>query len=109
MKNIKFLMMMVLALGLTFTTPAKVQAEDTKIAYVDLSRLFDEYYKTKEQDKVLESQFKEFEAEHKTKAEEIQASKSKLSLLTDDKKADLEKEIQAKTIALQRILERLKH
>ena len=62
-------------------------AEDkTKIGYVDLSRLFDKYYKTKEYDKVLEGEHKLYEQEGKAKIEKIREAQGKLALLKEDQK-----------------------
>ncbi len=70
-------------------------AEDkAKIGYVDLSRLFDEYYKTKEYDKVLEGQHKAYEQESKGKIEHIREAQGKLALLKEDQKKDTEQEIE---------------
>ncbi|MCA9406270.1 MAG: OmpH family outer membrane protein, partial [Candidatus Omnitrophica bacterium] len=75
------------------STPAVAQGLE-KIGYVDLSRLFDEYYKTKDYDKVLEQKHKTFEEERQVKVDKIQESIGKLGLLADDKKADLESNIE---------------
>lgn len=70
-------------------------AEDkAKIGYVDLSHLFDEYYKTKEYDKVLEVKHKEYEQESKTKIEKIREAQGKLALLKEDQKKTTEQEIE---------------
>jgi len=76
-------------------------AEDkVKIGYVDLSRLFDEYYKTKEYDKVLEGEHKVYEQESKAKIEEIREAQGKLALLKEDQKKATEDEIEKKKNAL---------
>ena len=67
---------------------------EVKIGFVDLSRLFDEYHKTKAYDKVLEGEHKEFEKERNMKIEKIQESQGKLGLLAEDKKEAVEKEIE---------------
>lgn len=69
-------------------------AADNKMGYVDLSRLFDEYYKTKEYDKVLEAEHTEFETTRNQKIEKIREAQGKLGLLAEDKKAGLEEEIE---------------
>lgn len=80
---------------MSMLVPAYVRAEKVvKIGYVDLSRLFDEYYKTKDYDKVLEGRHKGYEKESKDKIEKIRDSQSKLALLSDDKKGALEQEIE---------------
>ena len=68
-------------------------AEEGKIGYVDLSRLFDEYHKTKEYDKVLESKHGELEKIGKEKIEKIRESEGRLALLKEDERKMLEGEI----------------
>lgn len=65
-----------------------------KLGYVDLSRLFDEYYKTQDYDSALESQHKNFEGERNTKIEAIREAQGKLGLLNEEKKAELEEQIE---------------
>ncbi|OGX38543.1 MAG: hypothetical protein A3G91_02975 [Omnitrophica WOR_2 bacterium RIFCSPLOWO2_12_FULL_50_9] len=71
------------------------QKEGGKIGYVDLSRLFDEYHKTKDYDKVLEAEHKKYEEDSKAKIEKIRDEQGKLALLQEDKKAALEGEVEA--------------
>lgn len=82
---------------LTFTIVGDTCAQTAggKIGYVDLSRLFDDYHKTKEYDTILEAKHKDYEQESKAKIEKIREAQGKLALLTEDKKAALEKEIEA--------------
>ena len=80
-----------LCLIAVMATPAL--AKD-KLGYVDLSRLFDEYYKTQEYDTALESQHKNFEDERNGKIESIRESQGKLGLLNEEKKAELEEQIE---------------
>lgn len=65
-----------------------------KLGYVDLSRLFDEYYKTQDYDKTLETKHKGFEEARNVKIEKIRESQGKLGLLNEEKKASLEEEIE---------------
>lgn len=88
------LFVIVLLIG-GLVSPCLAQAkEGDKIAYVDLSRLFDEYYKTKEYDKVLEEQHKGFESQRNVMIEKIREEQSKLGLLTEDKKAKADESIE---------------
>ena len=68
-------------------------ANEGKIGYVDLSRLFDEYHKTKEYDKVLESKHSELEKVGKEKINKIRESEGRLALLKEDERKMLEGEI----------------
>ena len=83
-------------LGVAFFI-AQAQAAD-KLGYVDLSKLFDAYNKTKEYDKILEEKQKAYEGEREKKVNEVKQIQDKLNLLTDKekeaKKADLEQKIQ---------------
>lgn len=79
---------------LCMATSGAYAADGGKIGYVDLSRLFDEYHKTKEYDQVLEAKHSELEKIGKAKVEKIQESESKLALLKEDQKATLEGEIE---------------
>ena len=65
------------------------QKTGDKLGYVDLSRLFDEYYKTKDYDQKLETKHAEYEKESKAKIEKIRESQGKLALLKEDKRAKL--------------------
>ena len=90
MKNLKIALISVLVV--LFSVPAF--AADTKLAFVDLSRLFDEYYKTKDYDVVLEGKQKDFEKARNTKIDAIKESEGKLSLLAEDKKTVAEKDVE---------------
>jgi len=90
----KILRMFMVSVFLSIVMTTGVYAvEQGKIGYVDLSRLFDEYYKTKEYDMVLESKHGELEKVGKEKIEKIRESEGKLALLKEDQKKKLEEEI----------------
>lgn len=72
-----------------------------KLGYVNLSRLFDEYTKTKEYDKVLEEQQKAFENERDKKVNEIKQIQDKLSLLSEKEKNLKKQELEDKVKALE--------
>lgn len=69
-------------------------AAEGKIGYVDLSRLFDEYYKTKDYDKQLEAKHGELETIGKEKVEEIRESESRLALMKEAQRDELETKIE---------------
>lgn len=75
-------------------TASFAQAQVKKIGYLDLSRIFDSYEKTKEYDNVLEEQYAQYEKERNIKVEKIQEKQGKLSLLKEDEKKKAEEEIQ---------------
>jgi outer membrane protein len=93
MKVLKLLIILTAAVFLFGRTPTFAE-DKTKIGYVDLSRLFDEYYKTKEYDKVLEGEHKAYEQEGKVKIEKIREAQGKLALLKEDQKKATEDEIE---------------
>ena len=76
MKTVKVALISILVV--LFSVPAF--AADTKLAYVDLSKLFDEYYKTKDYDVVLEGKHKDFEKDRNAKIDAIKEAEGKLSL-----------------------------
>ena len=93
MKALRMFMVSVFLLFMVAT--GAFAAEKGKIGYVDLSRLFDEYHKTKEYDKVLETKHADLEKVGKEKVEKIRESESKLALLKEDQRKVLEDEIEA--------------
>ena len=80
-------------LGALALMPSSASAEG-KMAYVDLSRLFDEYHKTVEYDKALEAKHKGVQEEHDAKVAKIREAEGKLSLLTDEKNKNLQNEME---------------
>ena len=92
MKSFRMLMVTVFLLSIMAT--GTYAANGGKIGYVDLSRLFDEYHKTKEYDKVLEVKHGELEKFGKKKIEKIKESEGRLALLKEDQREILESEIE---------------
>ncbi|MBF0385612.1 MAG: OmpH family outer membrane protein [Candidatus Omnitrophica bacterium] len=90
MKAFKTLLIAVFA---TFIFSSFACAE-IKLGYVDLSRLFDEYSKTKEYDKVLEEKHKDFQKERNAKIDKINEAQGKLDVLKDEKKKEQEAEVE---------------
>jgi len=70
-----------------------------KFAYVDLSRTFSEYNKTKDYDKTLNDKTTVYETERDKKVNDVKQTQDKLNLLSDKeketKKPDLENKIKA--------------
>lgn len=93
MKTFKIILVALFVFGMAVPSVWAAN-KDGKIAYVDLSRLFDEYHKTKEYDKLLEAKHKQYEAESNTRVEKIREQQAKLDLLKEDKKANLQKQIE---------------
>ncbi len=79
---------------MVLTASSVFAADMGKVAYVDLSRLFDEHNQTKAYDKELEAKQKDFEKEMNSRVEKLKDSRGKLALLKEDKRAELEAEIE---------------
>ena len=90
MNRVKVFGLMV-ALGLALTTAAF--AKDMKIAHVDLSRLFDNYQKTKEYDAVLQKESEGFQKERDGMINKVRDAQGKLALLKEDEKQKLQADI----------------
>ncbi|MFH0935589.1 MAG: OmpH family outer membrane protein [Candidatus Omnitrophota bacterium] len=86
-------------LAFVFVAAAAVgiaQAAD-KFAYIDLSRVFSEYKKTKDYDKVLSDREKKYTDERDKRVNEIKQFEDKMNLLSEKnkeaKKQELEKKV----------------
>lgn len=85
----------VIVLLLAFVSGSRAQTLDgKKIGYLDISRVFDQYEKTKDYDKVLEGKHKEYESERNKKLEKIREAQNKLGLLKDSEKGKLQSDIE---------------
>ena len=71
-----------------------------KIGFVDLSRVFNEYKRTKEYDAVLEKESTAFQEERNKMIEKIRDAQSKLALLKEDEKKKMEEDIDKQKQAL---------
>ncbi|MCM8783583.1 MAG: OmpH family outer membrane protein [Candidatus Omnitrophica bacterium] len=94
-KNILFLASVVL-LGVSLC-----YAADLKIGYIDVSRVFDEYNRTKEEDQILEKKGSEKEAQREKMVNEIKKIKEELDLASDKVKPDKQKLLDEKIKNLQ--------
>lgn len=72
-----------------------------KLAYVDLSRIFSEYAKTKEYDKVLGDKEAVYNTERDKNVNEIKQFQDKMNLLSDKEKEAKKVELETKIKALQ--------
>jgi Skp family chaperone for outer membrane proteins len=86
-------------LGITLLFSQAYAAD--KFAYVDLSKIFAEYNKTKDYDKVLEGKENVYEAERNKKVDEVKQLQDKLELLSDKEKEAKTKDLQEKFKTLQ--------
>lgn len=71
-----------------------------KIAFVDLSRVFNDYKRTKEYDAVLEKESTAFQEERNKMIEKIRDAQSKLALLKEDEKQKMQEDIDKQKQAL---------
>jgi len=85
--------------GLSILTGV-AQAAD-KFGYVDLSRIFGEYGKTKEFDKYLGEKESAYTQERDKKVNEIKQYQDKINLLSDKEKAAKKSDLEAKVKTLQ--------
>jgi len=72
-----------------------------KFAYVDLSRIFSEYTKTKDYDKVLSEKENAYSAERDKKVNELKQLQDKTNLLSDKEKDTKKKDLETKVKAFQ--------
>lgn len=87
-----------LALGIFLIT--NVGYAEEKMACVDLGRVFEEYKKTKDYDKILEQKQKDYEKQRESKVNEVKALQEKLSLLSDEEKETRKSELEGKITEL---------
>lgn len=90
---------MALFLCVLFLTGGVFAAE--KFAYVDLSRLFSEYGKTKEYDKTLSDKQNAYRGEIDKKTNEVKQFQEKINLLSDKEKESKRAEFETKVKGLQ--------
>ena len=72
-----------------------------KLGYIDLSRTFSDYYKTKDYDKVLGEKQAAYDAERVKKVNEVKQLQEKMNLLSDKEKETKKGDIEAKVKSLQ--------
>lgn len=83
--------------GLLLVSSSSWAQTSDKIGYLDLSRIFDEYKKTKEFDAKLEEKHTKYETERNKKIDKIKESQGKLTLMKDDARVTLEGQINKDT------------
>ncbi len=96
MKKIKVLSFMALFVFGFLVSAYAQSAGQGKMAYVDLSRIFDQYSKTKVYDEALAKKYNDYEQERSKKLEKIKELQGKLPALKEEEKnklsVDIEKE-----------------
>ncbi|MBV9462745.1 MAG: OmpH family outer membrane protein [Verrucomicrobiae bacterium] len=76
----------ILAAALGSPNFAHAQAQNLKVAVVDMQKVFEGYYKTKDNDDKLKSEAKGYESELKAKEDELNKVKTDFTTLLDDVK-----------------------
>ena len=94
-----------LAIGIIFSGAPAAHAADPadsgKYGFVDVSKVFDDYQKTKENDRVLQEAGKKKEEERDGFVRDIRQMKDELALLADDAKAKKQDALSRKIQELQ--------
>ena len=93
MKSLRTTAFIILFL-LTFVFGAQAQGTPFKIAFLDLSRVFDTYDKTKEYDSILEGEHKAYEKERNEKLDKLKEEEGKLAALTEAERGKMEQQIE---------------
>ena len=83
-----------------FILAGAVQAAE-KFVYVDLSRIFSEYAKTKDYDKVLGDKENAYNTERDKKVNEVKSFQDKMNLLSEKEKAAKKTDLEEKVKSLQ--------
>ena len=65
-----------------------------KVGFLDLSKIFDNYEKTKEYDSVLENKHNVYKESRDEKIEKLQEAQSKLALLKEEEKDKVQKDLE---------------
>lgn len=93
MKSFKIVLTLAIFLFVMSVTASAQQA--TRWAYLDLSKVFDNYERTKEYDVTLEAQHSAYEKERNTKIEKLKEAQNKLDLLKPEEKEKAQKDLEA--------------
>jgi outer membrane protein len=100
MKKI-IVLLLIITFGLISSTHVYAQGKNEKIAYVDLTRVFDEYKKTQKYEKELKQRGKTKASEREKKVREIKELQDKLSVLSKTEKEKTQNKIDKKLRELQ--------
>ena len=79
---------------LTAGTFAHAEGTATRWAYLDLSKVFDNYEKTKEYDATLEAKHGAYEKERNVKIDKLKEAQNKLDLLKPEEKEKAQKDVE---------------
>ena len=92
-----------LMVSIALVMPVRVQAKGDalSIGYIDLAKIFDQYEKTKDSDKNLETEWQGRQSEIKVLREDITRLKDELEVLSESAKAKKQEVIDSKIKELQ--------
>ena len=92
-----------IAVSFSVSGVSMAQAADapSKYGFVDVAKVFDEYAKTKENDRILQESGKKKEEERDSFVREVRQMKDELALLADDAKAKKQEALSKKIKELQ--------
>ena len=99
MKRLKVFSLVAVFLFLSLGS-AHAKSFEGKVGFVDLSRVFNEYKRTKEYDAVLEKESTAFQEERNKMIEKVRDAQSKLALLKEDEKQKMQEDIDKQKQAL---------
>jgi len=94
MKWTRVLTVLVFGMTMTMFCSAAHAQQNLKIGYMDLSKVFDSYSKTKEFDAELEKAHKQYEDQFNKKMDALNQARGRLAVLKDDEKTKAEADIQ---------------
>lgn len=97
----RFVAGVVMAVFFTAAVSTLGFCKELKIGFVDLSRVFDDYQKTKEFDKALSEKQKNLEAEIERRSKDIKQLQDTMAVLSDKEKEKRQSDIDAKIKALE--------
>ena len=88
-------------LGFALAGGRTVFADSEKYAYVDVAKIFDEYQKTKDNDKTLQEAGKKKENERQGLVDQVRQMKDELALVSNEARAKKEDALEVKVRELQ--------
>lgn len=101
MKLVSKLLVLAFFISLSFTVVGLAHAAGDKVAYMDLGKIFDDYNKTKDLDKQLETKSNAKQGERDKMVAEIKKMKDELDLAADKDKAKKQAAVEDKLKKLQ--------
>lgn len=100
MKSIRLILVFTIIFSLV-SIASLTYAAESKIGYVDLARLFDNYNKTKDEDKTLEKEIKQKKEERQRLVNQIRKMKNEIDILSEEAKEKKQTRIDEKVRQLQ--------